>query len=139
MVPGENNIKMLTKYPLDYNHVTAEEIHVAKENFDKAIKPSNSEEDMFLTIAHDIHPQTAKNLTGHMLDLLVKKGYKGVTMGECLGDDKENWYRGGSNTERIATSAAVPTATPTGGAGGASDATPTNVKADEDNTSGGSP
>lgn len=37
-----------------------------------------------------------------MLDLMVKKGYKGVTVGECLGDPEANWYRSGSG--RVATS-----------------------------------
>lgn len=28
-----------------------------------------------------------------MLKAIKEKGYKAVTVGECLGDAKENWYR----------------------------------------------
>jgi hypothetical protein len=47
----------------------------------------------WLVIAHDIHYQTAYNLTEFMLQTLLAQGYKPVTIGECLGDPKENWYR----------------------------------------------
>ena len=39
-----------------------------------------------------------------MLETMTKKGYKMVTLGECLGEPKENWYR--PATERVATSSA---------------------------------
>ncbi|KAI5799929.1 carbohydrate esterase family 4 protein [Geopyxis carbonaria] len=77
----------------DYNNVTPELIINAKNNFKNAVQPSDPTTDSFLSIAHDIHPQTANNLTAYMLDTLIAKGYKAVTVGECLGDDKANWYR----------------------------------------------
>lgn len=54
----------------------------------------------WLDIQHDIHEQTANNLTEFMLKTITDLGYKGVTVGECLGDDKANWYRtaGGAGT-----------------------------------------
>lgn len=47
----------------------------------------------WLEIGHDIHEQTANNLTDYMLSTLTQLGYKGVTVGDCLGDPKANWYR----------------------------------------------
>jgi hypothetical protein len=96
----------------DYNNVTPEKIQNAKNNYANYINPSNPASDEWLVIGHDIHQQTAQNLTGYMLDLLVSKGYRGVTMGECLGEPEANWYRAG--TGRVATTSKVrtPTSTP---------------------------
>lgn len=66
------------------------------------INPSNPTEDNFQAIAHDIHQQTAQNLTGYMLDLMTQKGYRLVTLGECLGEPEANWYR--TPTDRPASS-----------------------------------
>ncbi|KAF1831063.1 glycoside hydrolase/deacetylase [Decorospora gaudefroyi] len=88
----------------DYSNTTPELIQNAKDRVKKAIDPSNPATDDFLAIAHDIHQQTAQNLTGYMLDLMTAKGYRMVTMGECLGDDRSNWYR--TAAARVATSSA---------------------------------
>lgn len=77
----------------DYNNDTPETIINAKRNFYYALKPKNPKTDAFLAIAHDIHQQTAQNLTRYMLDYSVKFGYKPVTLGKCLGDPVANWYR----------------------------------------------
>jgi peptidoglycan/xylan/chitin deacetylase (PgdA/CDA1 family) len=47
----------------------------------------------WLTLSHDIVEQTANNLTEYMLSTLTELGYKAVTVGECLGDPEDNWYR----------------------------------------------
>jgi len=48
----------------------------------------------YITIAHDIHYQTVYNLTQYMLDYFSLFNFsRSVTVGECLGDPKENWYR----------------------------------------------
>ncbi|KAF2671736.1 glycoside hydrolase/deacetylase [Microthyrium microscopicum] len=72
----------------------------------------------FLSISHDIHYQTAYNLTEFMLSTFTQLGYKSVTVGECLGDDPANWYRtlGGGSLETSAPTQpppAAPTAPPT--------------------------
>jgi len=79
--------------------------------------PANSQ---WLEIGHDIHAQTANNLTDYMLSTLTQLGYKGVTVGECLGDPAANWYRAaeGAATATTATRSAtrastVPAATQT--------------------------
>ncbi|EFQ93624.1 hypothetical protein PTT_08950 [Pyrenophora teres f. teres 0-1] len=77
----------------DYNQLNT--IQVAKDNFKKGIDSRNTApfDGDRLVIGHDIHQQTAENLTAYMLDYLYKQGLKAVTMGECLKDPKANWYR----------------------------------------------
>ncbi|KAF2266832.1 glycoside hydrolase/deacetylase, partial [Lojkania enalia] len=96
----------------DYNNVTPDKIQNAKDNFNDAIAPSNPSSDEFLAIAHDIHEQTARNLTAYMLDVLVSEGYQGVTMGECMNDPEANWYR--SSSGNTVSSSAAPSSTRTG-------------------------
>jgi hypothetical protein len=47
----------------------------------------------FITLNHDNHQQTAYYLTDYMLQMVQSKGYRAVTVGECLGDPDANWYR----------------------------------------------
>jgi hypothetical protein len=68
-------------------------IQNSKDIFDQALSGKNSTADDFLVIGHDIHNQTANNLTEYMLKGLIAQGYKPVTIGECMGDPQENWYR----------------------------------------------
>jgi peptidoglycan/xylan/chitin deacetylase (PgdA/CDA1 family) len=46
-----------------------------------------------IALAHDIHEQTASSLTPFMLQYLKNSGWKGVTLGECLAEPRQNWYR----------------------------------------------
>jgi hypothetical protein len=95
----------------DYNQLS--NIQVAQNNFKRILDataggPTSGHR---LAIAHDIHEQTALTLTGYMLQYLKSKGYRGVTMGECMGEPEANWYRtssGGGST----------TPPPSGGGGG---------------------
>ncbi|CBX97226.1 hypothetical protein IAQ61_007359 [Plenodomus lingam] len=79
----------------DYNLNTAEDIQIAKDNFHGNItsKGATAKDHQWLAIGHDILEQTANNLTGFMLETITKLGYKAVTVGECLEDPEENWYR----------------------------------------------
>lgn len=61
--------------------------------FSNAINGSDPSADDFLVIAHDIHNQTSEVLVEYMLKSATEKGYKPVTVGTCLDDDEENWYR----------------------------------------------
>ncbi|KAF1940455.1 glycoside hydrolase/deacetylase [Clathrospora elynae] len=77
----------------DYNQLS--NIQVAKDNFKRILDataggPATGDR---LAIAHDIHEATALSLTGYMLQYLKDQGYRGVTMGECMGDPEANWYR----------------------------------------------
>lgn len=77
----------------DYNNDSPELIQNAKNNFANAVNPSNAATNSFLVISHDIHEQTAHTLTAYMLTTLQAKGYRAVTLGQCLGDPVANWYR----------------------------------------------
>ncbi|KAF1944874.1 glycoside hydrolase/deacetylase [Clathrospora elynae] len=99
----------------DYNNLTPEKIQDSKDIVKNVLDPSNVQTDKFQTIAHDIHELTVHNLTAYMLDEIVKKGYKMVTLGECLGEPEANWYR--TPTNRVATTSvftAPPTCLPIG-------------------------
>lgn len=47
------------------------------------------------------------NLTEYMLSTLTQLGYKAVTVGECLGDPAENWYRKADGAVATASSTTV--------------------------------
>lgn len=47
----------------------------------------------YLSIQHDLVQQSVASLSPYYFDLIAKKGWKGVTAGECLGDAPANWYR----------------------------------------------
>jgi peptidoglycan/xylan/chitin deacetylase (PgdA/CDA1 family) len=96
----------------DYNQDSPAQIQTAKNNFRNGITaggatPANNE---WLSIAHDIHAQTAYNLTDYMLSTLTSLGYKAVTVGECLGDPAANWYRTSAGGG-VVSSSAIPSST----------------------------
>jgi hypothetical protein len=48
----------------------------------------------YITLNHDTHYQTTYNLSTYMLDYLNSMNFsKSVTVGQCMGDPQENWYR----------------------------------------------
>ena len=47
----------------------------------------------YLSIQHDIVEQSVSDLSSYYFGLIQAKGWRGVTVGECLGDPMENWYR----------------------------------------------
>ena len=47
----------------------------------------------YLSIQHDIVQQSVTNLSTYYYDLIAAKGWRGVTVGECLNDPQSNWYR----------------------------------------------
>lgn len=82
----------------DYLNTEPERIQRSKDIFADALDGKNPRTDDFLVIGHDIHDQTANNLTEFMLITLLGKGFRPVTVGECLGDPPENWYRTDTRT-----------------------------------------
>lgn len=118
----QNDMKALgyvvTSFDLDtddYNQLTKEKIQVAKDNFKSGIDSAGADGDR-LSISHDIHELTALNLTGYMLDYVYRNGWTAVTVGECMNDPVENWYRDSTpGVKPSATpSSSVPVPTPTG-------------------------
>lgn len=49
--------------------------------------------DSKLVLAHDIHERTVYEFAEWMIDMAKERGYRLVTVGECLGDSVDNWYR----------------------------------------------
>jgi peptidoglycan/xylan/chitin deacetylase (PgdA/CDA1 family) len=88
----------------DYNQDDPNKIQNSKNYFSGNLTQGGATavDSDWLVIGHDIHEQTVYNLTDYMLSTLTKAGYRAVTVGECLGDPVENWYRtsagGGSGT-----------------------------------------
>ncbi|KAI1268517.1 carbohydrate esterase family 4 protein [Xylariaceae sp. FL1019] len=75
-----------------------EDIQTSKDIWDDTIDDSDPCSDSWLQIEHDIHYQTVYNLTDYILESLFDHGFRSVTVGECLGDPPENWYRAGSGS-----------------------------------------
>jgi hypothetical protein len=99
----------------DYNQLSVEKIQIAKDNFKKGVDSAGPEGDR-LSISHDIHELTALNLTGYMLDYVYKNGWTAVTVGECMNDPVENWYRDSTPGVKPSPtpSSSMPVPTPTG-------------------------
>jgi len=76
----------------DYLHDTPATIGISKDIVANSINSASANDDR-LAIMHDIHEQTVHSLTAYVLDVLAAKGFKTVTVGECLGDPAANWYR----------------------------------------------
>lgn len=76
-----------------YLHDDPDKIQTSKDLWDEALESTKLCSDSFLTIEHDLQHQVVYNLTEYMLRSLIETGYRSVTVGECLGDPAENWYR----------------------------------------------
>ncbi|KAH7267676.1 uncharacterized protein BKA55DRAFT_590021 [Fusarium redolens] len=113
----------------DYENDSPALIQISKDRYSSGVS-SNSENNQYIVLAHDVHDQTVHNLTASMIDTAQDRGYRLVTVGECLGDPRENWYRtvsrgrDATSTESATTTRTVPptnvsvttnTATATGG------------------------
>ncbi|KAK3374811.1 carbohydrate esterase family 4 protein [Podospora didyma] len=76
----------------DYLHDSPDTISISEDTFAQALD-GGGPESSFLVLSHDVHEYTAKTLTPFMLKKIKEKGYRAVTVGECLGDSPSNWYR----------------------------------------------
>ncbi|EFQ32771.1 polysaccharide deacetylase [Colletotrichum graminicola] len=89
--------------------------------FEKGVDAGGS-----IALAHDVHQNTAEYLVPEFLRIIKEKNLRAVTVGECLGDPKANWYKTKRTSTPTATASKITvsitsTATPTGviGPGGA--------------------
>lgn len=76
----------------DYQFDSQDLIQLAKDRYSDSVS-SNSDENQYIVLAHDVHELTVTELTAYMIETAQDRGYRLVTVGECLGDPKENWYR----------------------------------------------
>lgn len=70
----------------DFENNTPSTIGKSKELFDAGVGNKK------IVLAHDIQEQTVLELAEYMLKKVQEEGLKFATVGECLGDAKENWY-----------------------------------------------
>ena len=77
----------------DYNNDSPLLIQRSKDIVTGAINGADPRYRGFISIAHDIHSQTVVNLTMHEIDVGRNRGFRFVTLGECLNDPQDNWYR----------------------------------------------
>ncbi|CAK3805944.1 glycoside hydrolase deacetylase [Lecanosticta acicola] len=79
----------------DYVNYTPELYDQLVSNFTEGISGANASNNHII-YAHEQEKPTVYNLTDYMIQTLSKDGYRFVTVGECLGDPAENWYRDAS-------------------------------------------
>jgi len=78
---------------LDYQYDSPSEIWQSQNIFNNAISSTSGNSGTWLVLAHDVHAATVQHLAEYMIDTARAKGYRLVTVGECLGDPAANWYR----------------------------------------------
>jgi peptidoglycan/xylan/chitin deacetylase (PgdA/CDA1 family) len=76
----------------DYEHDSPHGIAESMDIF-AGMLAGNPADSSYIVLSHDVYGQTTETLLPFMLEALVKRGFKAVTVGECLGDPAENWYR----------------------------------------------
>ena len=91
----------------DYMYDDPQLIQNSKDRFSSGVSTGSDDND-YIVLAHDVHHQTVVNLTSFMVDTARQRGYKLVTVGECLGDPKENWYRNAPKSESTTTTTRRP-------------------------------
>lgn len=77
----------------DYAH--EDNITVAEDNFDRGTNggPSGGGLPHPIALAHDIYYNTSYVLAEYMIQNAINRGYRPVTVGECLNDPMTHWYR----------------------------------------------
>ncbi|KAI0834463.1 hypothetical protein F5Y06DRAFT_300566 [Hypoxylon sp. FL0890] len=75
----------------DYVHNDRDAIQVSVDIFNNAVREDGN--GTYLVLVHDIYEWTALKLLPAMLRTIKLRGYKAVTVGECLNDQSTNWYR----------------------------------------------
>ncbi|KAF6821018.1 Chitin deacetylase-like protein 9 [Colletotrichum sojae] len=125
----------ITYFDLDtqgYLHTEPSRIQVSLDLWDAAMLARSPCNASYLHIEHDIHEQVATTFTNHMLDSIVANGWRAVTVGECLGDPPENWYRRSNYAYNFNITAVTPpvcSSTPTSTASSSGTSTSTSASA----------
>jgi hypothetical protein len=91
-----------------YVNDSPDEIQNSKDIWDAAVEGKDPSTTKWLDIEHDPVFQSVYNLTEYMISSLFANGFRSVTVGECLGDPRENWYRTVPGAEPTASATTVP-------------------------------
>lgn len=65
----------------------------ARQSFRDALAEGGPGSNSKIVLSHDIREETVHELAGFMIRTAREQGFQLVTIGECLGDEKRNWYR----------------------------------------------
>ncbi|KAJ5189703.1 Glycoside hydrolase/deacetylase beta/alpha-barrel [Penicillium cf. griseofulvum] len=74
----------------DYENDNPDTNWISFEKFSREVDAGGT-----IVLAHDSHQHTVEILVGNMLADVDRRGLNAVTVGECLGDPPESWYRAG--------------------------------------------
>jgi peptidoglycan/xylan/chitin deacetylase (PgdA/CDA1 family) len=77
---------------LDYDNDDPGAIQTSMNIFDSAVS-GDASSNAYISIEHDVHQWTVQSLVAHITQTAHSRGYRTVTVGECLGDPSGNWYR----------------------------------------------
>ncbi|TGO89880.1 hypothetical protein BPOR_0089g00100 [Botrytis porri] len=90
----------------DYLNPLPSQIQNSKNIVQRALAATGVQD--YLSIQHDIVQQSVGNLSTYYFDQIKARGWKGVTVGDCLGDtDRTNWYRSLTSGSTTSSSVAV--------------------------------
>lgn len=85
----------VTYFNLDTEgYLHEDDIEISQDIAEKAFYGKDPETDSYLQIEHDTVAESVHTLIPYLIDLIYDAGFEAVTVGECLGDPEENWYRG---------------------------------------------
>ncbi|KAH8901135.1 glycoside hydrolase/deacetylase [Thozetella sp. PMI_491] len=76
----------------DYDNDSQGAIVNAMNNFDNAVS-GDAAHNAYISLEHDVHQWTVQALAAHIIQTAHNRGYRTVTVAECLGDSSGNWYR----------------------------------------------
>ncbi|KAK4446316.1 hypothetical protein QBC34DRAFT_151174 [Podospora aff. communis PSN243] len=82
----------VVNYDVDTRDWENNGIH-SKSIYQSILTQGSSSSSQWLSLAHDVQEHTVHQLAQFMIDTAKGHGYQLVTVGECLGDPPENWYR----------------------------------------------
>lgn len=113
---------------IDYNLDTRDteqpdgDFQLSRDTFSSAVSAKSPADSSFIVIAHDIQEKTVRGFTQFMIDQALKYKYELVTVGECLDDPSNNWYRdpvsgeqfGGPPPKKEKPQVAAPSGAPSG-------------------------
>ncbi|KAG9254266.1 uncharacterized protein F5Z01DRAFT_622178 [Emericellopsis atlantica] len=88
----------LIQWDLDTNDWKQDE-QASRDTFSQTLNSQNSA----IVLAHDIHEMTVNSLAAYMISTARAKGFSLVTVGECLGDPRRNWYRTAGSSSKTKT------------------------------------
>lgn len=85
--------------PRDWENNTPETVYKSQQAFNDATS-ANPASASFIVLNHDIHRTTVYTLVEGEVNRLRARGYRPVTVGQCLGDPQANWYRAAAPARR---------------------------------------